>query len=59
MLWQIEGRLCIAHDVIYLTGGSSALRPLQGVLREAFADVPLLESDLFGGMASQLAYSRV
>lgn len=42
---------------IYLTGGSSALRPLQRVLQAAFAGVPLVEGDLFGGVASGLAYS--
>jgi hypothetical chaperone protein len=43
---------------IYLTGGSSALRPFQQALQAAFADVPLVEGDLFGGVASGLAYSR-
>lgn len=42
---------------IYLTGGSSALRPFQRVLQAAFAGVPLVEGDLFGGVASGLAYS--
>ncbi len=44
-------------DAIYLTGGSSALRPFQRVLQAAFADVPLVEGDLFGGVASGLVYS--
>ncbi|KQR37901.1 Hsp70 family protein [Acidovorax sp. Leaf160] len=43
---------------IYLTGGSSALRPLRHVLAQAFPDVPQVEGDLFGGVASGLAYSR-
>lgn len=43
---------------IYLTGGSSALRPFQQVLQAAFKGVPMLEGDLFGGVASGLAYSR-
>ncbi|HEY1228053.1 MAG TPA: Hsp70 family protein, partial [Ramlibacter sp.] len=46
-----------APDAIYLTGGSSALRPLQDALRMAFAGVPLVEGDLFGGVAAGLAYA--
>ena len=42
-------------DAIYLTGGSSALRPLQHMLRKSFANVPMIEGDLFGGVASGLA----
>lgn len=45
-------------DAIYLTGGSSALRPFQRALQAAFAGIPLVEGDLFGGVASGLAYSR-
>ncbi|MFP8780776.1 Hsp70 family protein [Hydrogenophaga sp. RWCD_12] len=45
-------------DAVYLTGGSSALRPFQQTLRAAFAGVPLVEGDLFGGVASGLAYSQ-
>ena len=45
-------------DGIYLTGGSSALRPFQQALQAAFAKVPLVEGDLFGGVASGLTYSR-
>lgn len=44
-------------DTIYLTGGSSALRPFQQALRKSFAGVPLAEGDLFGGVASGLAYA--
>jgi hypothetical chaperone protein len=46
-------------DAIYLTGGSSALRPFQLALQDAFKGVPLVEGDLFGGVAAGLAYSRV
>lgn len=46
-------------DAIYLTGGSSALRPLQRALQAEFKGVPLVEGDLFGGVASGLAYSGV
>ncbi len=42
-------------DAIYLTGGSSALRPFQEALRRSFAGVPLVEGDLFGGVATGLA----
>ncbi|SEJ18115.1 hypothetical chaperone protein [Variovorax sp. OK605] len=42
-------------DAIYLTGGSSALRPFQHALRKSFAGVPLVEGDLFGGVAAGLA----
>lgn len=44
-------------DAIYLTGGSSALRPLRAALKIAFPDVPQIEGDLFGGVASGLAYT--
>ena len=44
-------------DAIYLTGGSSALRPLRAALRVAFPDTPQLEGDLFGGVAAGLAVS--
>jgi len=42
-------------DAIYLTGGSSALRPFQNALRRSFAGVNLVEGDLFGGVATGLA----
>jgi hypothetical chaperone protein len=44
-------------DAVYLTGGSSALRPFQAALRRSFPGVPLVEGDLFGGVASGLAYA--
>lgn len=44
-------------DAIYLTGGSSALRPLREALRVAFPDTPQVEGDLFGGVAAGLAVS--
>ncbi|MBS7778605.1 Hsp70 family protein [Acidovorax sp. CCYZU-2555] len=47
-----------ALDAIYLTGGSSALRPLRSALRAAFPDTPQVEGDLFGGVASGLAYTQ-
>ena len=55
---QAAGLRDSALDAIYLTGGSSALRPFQRALQAAFADVPLVEGDLFGGVASGLVYSR-
>lgn len=42
---------------VYLTGGSSALKPFQAALRAAFPTAPLVEGDLFGGVASGLAYT--
>ena len=45
-------------DAIYLTGGSSALRTFQEALQAEFAGVPLVEGDLFGGVASGLVYSH-
>jgi hypothetical chaperone protein len=45
-------------DAIYLTGGSSALRTFQEALQNKFSGVPLVEGDLFGGVASGLVYSR-
>ncbi|KAF1048897.1 MAG: hypothetical protein GAK38_01012 [Xylophilus sp.] len=44
-----------ALDAVYLTGGSSALRPFQATLRTALPGVPLVEGDLFGGVAAGLA----
>jgi hypothetical chaperone protein len=44
-------------DAIYLTGGSSALRTFQEALQAEFAGVPLVEGDMFGGVASGLVYS--
>lgn len=44
-------------DAIYLTGGSSALATLQARLRERFPGVPLVQGDLFGGVAAGLAYA--
>lgn len=45
-------------DAIYLTGGSSALSTFQAVLQAEFKGVPMVEGDLFGGVALGLAYSR-
>jgi len=44
-------------QAIYLTGGSSALRPLRHALQRAFPDTPQVEGDLFGGVAAGLAVS--
>jgi hypothetical chaperone protein len=43
-------------DAIYLTGGSSALRTFKEALQDEFVGVPLIEGDLFGGVASGLVY---
>lgn len=44
-------------DAVYLTGGSSALATFQARLRERFSGVPLVQGDLFGGVAAGLAYA--
>ncbi len=44
-------------DAIYLTGGSSALQPLQAALAARFPRVPLVEGDRFGGVAMGLAWA--
>jgi hypothetical chaperone protein len=44
-------------DAIYLTGGSSSLRPFQQALRRRFPNTEVIEGDLFGGVASGLAYA--
>ena len=54
---QLAGLSPHGLDAIYLTGGSSALRPLRAALRVAFPDTPQLEGDLFGGVAAGLAVS--
>jgi hypothetical chaperone protein len=46
-----------AIDAIYLTGGSSALRPFRRAMRARFPGVELVEGDLFGGVAAGLAYA--
>jgi hypothetical chaperone protein len=55
---QLAGLTHGKPDAIYLTGGSSALRTFQEALQAEFAGVPLVEGDLFGGVASGLVYSR-
>ncbi len=42
---------------IYLTGGSSALATLQERLAASMPGVPLVQGDLFGGVAAGLAYA--
>ncbi|MDO9158809.1 MAG: Hsp70 family protein [Burkholderiaceae bacterium] len=44
-----------ALDAVYLTGGSSSLTPFRAALQQAFAGVPLVEGDVFGGVAAGLA----
>jgi hypothetical chaperone protein len=47
-----------AVDVVYLTGGSSALHPLMEALQTAMPQATLVPGDRFGGVAAGLAYSR-
>jgi len=42
---------------LYLTGGSSALRPFQHLLRREFPQSEIIVGDLFGGVAAGLAYA--
>ena len=44
-------------DVVYLTGGSSALRPLVDALRLAMPQATLVEGNRFGGVAAGLAHA--
>lgn len=55
----VQGAGLVSDDIqaIYLTGGSSALRPLRRALQTAFPGTPQLEGDLFGGVAAGLAVS--
>jgi hypothetical chaperone protein len=46
-----------AVDVVYLTGGSSALRPLMEALQAAMPHAQLVQGDRFGGVAAGLAYA--
>jgi hypothetical chaperone protein len=55
---QAAGLTDASLDAIYLTGGSSALRTFQDALRAEFHGVPLIEGDLFGGVAMGLVHSR-
>jgi hypothetical chaperone protein len=44
-------------DVVYLTGGSSALRPLVAALQAAMPEASLVSGNRFGGVAAGLAYA--
>ena len=44
-----------AVDAVYLTGGSSALRPLMQALRTAMPHATVVEGNRFGGVAAGLA----
>jgi hypothetical chaperone protein len=46
-----------AVDAVYLTGGSSALRPLIAALRQAMPEATLMEGNRFGGVAAGLAWA--
>ena len=55
---QLAGLKPSQIDAVYMTGGSSALQPFQAALRLAFPGVDLVTGDLFGGVASGLAYAQ-
>jgi hypothetical chaperone protein len=55
---QLAGLKASQIDAVYMTGGSSALKPFQTALRQAFPGVDLVTGDLFGGVASGLAYAQ-
>jgi hypothetical chaperone protein len=46
-----------AVDVVYLTGGSSALTPLMEAMRQAMPLAKMVQGDRFGGVAAGLAYA--
>jgi hypothetical chaperone protein len=58
-------RQCVADaglaqpEVLYLTGGSSALAPLVDELQAAFPQARLVKGDRFGGVASGLAWAAL
>ena len=54
---QLAGLQTGQIDAVYLTGGSSALRTLREAMAQAFPGVPQVEGDLFGGVATGLAYA--
>jgi hypothetical chaperone protein len=54
---QLAGLQAAQLDAIYLTGGSSALRTLRHALAQALPGVEQVEGDLFGGVATGLAYA--
>lgn len=44
-------------DVVYLTGGSSALTPLVDSLQQVFPNAEMVKGDRFGGVAAGLAWA--
>jgi hypothetical chaperone protein len=44
-------------DVVYLTGGSSALQPLKDAMQAAYPQAELVHGDRFGGVAAGLAWA--
>ena len=44
-------------DVVYLTGGSSALQPLREAMQAAYPQAELVQGDRFGGVAAGLAWA--
>jgi hypothetical chaperone protein len=53
----VEASRLAAVDTVYLTGGSSALRPLVAALQRAMPEATLVSGNQFGGVAAGLAYA--
>lgn len=51
----LAGRASV--DVVYLTGGSSALAPLVDSLQHVFSSAKMVQGDRFGGVAAGLAWA--
>ena len=53
----VQASQLTAIDVVYLTGGSSALQPLVDALRTALPGTEMIKGDRFGGVAAGLAWA--
>ena len=54
---QCVAQAGVTVDVVYLTGGSSALAPLVTALQAAFTGANMVKGDRFGGVAAGLAWA--
>ena len=53
----VQASQLAAVDVVYLTGGSSALQPLVDALKTALPGTDMVQGDRFGGVAAGLAWA--